>query len=129
MKLAVRKAEETGVGWVCVGNANHFGAGVNWVKKAMKCNCIGIACSNASPTVAPTRSRIAAIGTNPICVGIPGNCHSDFVLDIATSAGSLEKIEFANKLGKLIPDGWALDKNGKITTDPKKALEVLYLVF
>ena len=46
-----------------------------------------------------------------------------FILDTSTSIINRGKIRRANKFGEKIPFGVALDKFGKITTDPKKALE------
>lgn len=124
MKLAIRKAQETGVGWVCLKNANHFGPAAFYVTRAMKKNMIGVALTNSSPLMAPTRAKIAALGTNPISIGIPGSHDNEFLLDIATSAVAIGKMEIAKRVGKPIPEGWALDKEGNITTSAEKALEV-----
>lgn len=62
-----------------------------------------------------------AIGTNPICWCIPGK-EFPIVLDMAISPAR-GKIKNAAAAGKPIPEGWALDKNGRPTTDAAAALE------
>ena len=44
------------------------------------------------------------------------------VLDMATSAAAVGKMELARTHGNQIPQGWALDKDGQPTSDPEKAL-------
>ena len=57
---------------------------------AVEKGLIGMAFTNTSPLVVPTRSRDLAIGTNPIAF-FAGK--DDFQLDMATSTVALGKIE------------------------------------
>ena len=66
-------------------------------------------------------------GTNPICFGTPTGSKVPFILDTSISMINRGKIRFAAKNNKKIPDGVALDTLGKITTDPKKALQGVQL--
>ena len=43
--------------------------------------------------------------------------------DQSTTTVALGKITMAKAAGKSIPEGWALDKDGKATTDPEQALK------
>lgn len=124
MDLAIKKARKTGAGWVVSRNSNHFGIAAYYCKMAMLNNMIGIALTNSSPLMAPTRSKIAGLGTNPISVAAPITGDDGFILDVATSAVAMGKIEIAKRVGKPIPKGWAMDAEGNITTDPIKAAEV-----
>ncbi|GBP85491.1 Malate dehydrogenase [Eumeta japonica] len=57
MSLAMKKAKEAGVGWVTVKASNHFGMAGWWAQKAMREGLIGMAFTNSSPLLAPTRSK------------------------------------------------------------------------
>ncbi|XP_023341588.1 uncharacterized protein LOC111711452 [Eurytemora carolleeae] len=122
MDLAISKAKETGVGWVTVRGSNHFGIAGHYAKKALDEGMIGLAFTNGSPYVAPTRSATQLLSTLPIALAVPANNGDHMLLDMATSSAAVGKMELAKALGKPIPQGWALNKSGKPTTDPVEAL-------
>lgn len=122
MQRAIEKAQAVGAGFVSVRNSNHFGMAGYYGMLALSQDCIGIAMTNASPKVVPTFGRDAFLGTNPIAVAAPAGNARPFVLDMATSAVSLGKIEIADQLDKPIPSGWAIDKDGNAATDSHRAL-------
>ena len=68
MNLAIKKAKESGIGWVAAKNSNHFGICQWYTAMASRENLVGIASTNTSPLVAPTRSQNTVFGTNPIAV-------------------------------------------------------------
>lgn len=72
--------------------------------------------------IAPHGSIDPFFGTNPIAIGIPGK---DFpiVIDMATSKIAMMKIRLAEKLGQKIPEGRAVNKGGKSTTNPTEAMD------
>ena len=84
---------------------------------------IGIASTNTSPWVAPTRSSETIFGTNPISVAAPAERENDsFLLDMSTSSVALGKIEMQVRKNEPLPSlSWALGKDGKPTTDAKEA--------
>ena len=118
MKLAIKKATETGSGWVSVRNSNHFGIAGYYAMMALNEDCIGIAMTNASPLVAPTFSKERLLGTNPIAVAIPADKEPPFVLDMATTTAANGKLEILQRKGKDAPSGWMQTKEGDSTTDP-----------
>ncbi|CAH8432950.1 unnamed protein product [Schistosoma turkestanicum] len=60
-----------------------------------------------------------AVGTNPITLAAPGKSPDDhFVLDMATSAVALGKIEMCRRRNVQIPKGWGADADGKTCVDP-----------
>ncbi len=69
---AARLAENYGVGFVTARNSNHFGAAAYWGNRIKASGKIGIVLCNASPLVAPWQSKQPVMGTNPICVAVPG---------------------------------------------------------
>ncbi len=123
LKLAMEKAKTTGVGMVGVKNSNHFGTGAYYALEALKQDLGTIIMSNASQTMPPTGGVRPFIGTNPLAVGIPCGAYQPFLLDMATSVVARGKIIVAAQKGESIPQGWAIDKNGKPTTNAEEALE------
>ncbi|KAL6042266.1 malate dehydrogenase [Balamuthia mandrillaris] len=124
MELAMRKAKEVGVGWVVARNGNHYGIAGYYAMLASQEGLIGMSYCNTSPAVFPTRSACAALGTNPIAVAAPSQDPKDpFVLDMATSAVALGKVEYKQTQGLSVPFGWGCDAEGKSTTDARTILD------
>ena len=85
---------------------------------------IGFAFTNASPAIAPTGSKEALLGTNPIGAAFPLPDADPIVVDMATSVVARSRIRYMLALGqKTLPDGWALDPDGKPTNDPAVAVK------
>lgn len=118
MDIAIRKAEICGTGWVSVKNSTHFGIAAFHALHAIPKNMIGIAMTNASPLVTPTFGKERMLGTNPICVAIPGGDYPPIVVDLATSAAANGKLEIAQRTGSPIPEGWVQTAEGASTQDP-----------
>ncbi len=121
MELAIRKAGETGAGFVSVTNSRHFGIAGYYPTMALPHDMIGIAMTNAAPLVLPTFGSKPMVGTNPISVAAPTSTGAPFILDMATSVVAAGKFETAMRDGVSVPEGWALDSEGRPTTDPKVA--------
>ncbi|KAK3591130.1 hypothetical protein CHS0354_040193 [Potamilus streckersoni] len=123
MAMAIRKAQKTGIGFVTARGSNHFGIAGAYSVQAMKQGLLGISMTNASPALVPTRARKMVFGTNPISVAAPALNGDNFVLDMATSAVSLGKVQVCKMDGEDMPDGWGVDKTGRDTTDPSDVLD------
>jgi LDH2 family malate/lactate/ureidoglycolate dehydrogenase len=122
MELAVAKARAHGVGFVTCHNSNHFGAAANYSMMALPHQMVGISLTNGPwPAVVPTFGREAKFSTNPISFAAPAGTEYPFVLDMATSTVAIGKLSVAARWGKAIPPGWALDREGRPTTDPEEA--------
>lgn len=121
---AIRLARAHGIGMVTARNSSHFGASAWWAQKLAAAGLIGIVTCNATPLVAAWQGRDKILGTNPICMAVPGP--NTFLLDMATTTVALNRIHKAILSGDTeIPSGWAMDAEGHPTTDPKTALEGL----
>lgn len=115
---AIRMAREHGMGMVVVREANHFGAAAYWAQKMSAAGQIGIVMCNASMLVPPWQGKENRLGTNPICMSVPG----PWLLDMATTTVASGKIYKAFLNGQpTIPEGWAMDLEGVPTTDTAKA--------
>src|SRR5438552_7635082 len=122
-RMAMDMAEKAGSGWVSVRNTNHYGIAGYYVLKALERDLIGWAMTNATKLVAPLWGAERMLGTNPIAVAFPGRAEPPVVIDLATSATSYGKIEIALRTGKAIPEGWAIDRDGRPATRPQQMIE------
>ncbi|MBQ9720164.1 MAG: Ldh family oxidoreductase [Oscillospiraceae bacterium] len=117
MEACIRKARGTGCCFATVKNSNHFGAAAYYTRMAAAQGMIGFCCTNLTAKIAPHGAAEPCMGTNPISVAVPSGGFP-VVLDMTPSVVALGKLILAQKLGKDIPLGWALDRDGKPTTDP-----------
>lgn len=117
-RIAMAMAEKTGSGWVSVRNTNHFGIAGYYVLMALERDLIGWAMTNSTKLVAPLWGAERMLGTNPIAIGFPAKHEAPVVIDLATSAVSYGKIEMARRNGSPIPFGWAISREGHVTSNP-----------
>ena len=127
IKSLIKNTKKTGIGMVGVKNSGHYGLSSYFVEQAVKKNLMVWCFTNAPPAIAPYGSKKTLFGTNPICFGTPSGNKVPFILDTSVSMINRGKIRVAANLGHKIPLGVALDKNGKPTTDPIKALKGVQL--
>lgn len=129
MKEAMRLARENGVGVATVKNSNHNGPGSFYVTQASDRGLIGVSASNSPVSMAVWGSRGRALGTNPISFAVPAGKHPAIVIDMSSSVVARGKIVEAAKRGDPIPEGWALDADGRPTTDSPTAEAGVVLPF
>jgi ureidoglycolate dehydrogenase (NAD+) len=123
---AVELARSTGAAVVTVRNSNHFGAAAYYTRRAAAAGMVGIALSHAEADVVPYGGRTAVLGTNPLSIAVPGaDDASPIVLDMATSGVAMGKVLLARQEGGPIPGHWAVDAQGRPTTDPHAARAVV----
>jgi ureidoglycolate dehydrogenase (NAD+) len=125
MARALDVAGDHGVGVAVAFNCNHFGAASYYASLAVARGMVGICACNAAPNVAPFGGARGLHGTNPIAYAAPGGQEPPIVLDIATSAAAHGQITKAARRGQTIPIGWAIDAEGRPTTDPKQVKSLL----
>nr|CRZ23024.1 Bm6087 [Brugia malayi] len=122
MDIAIRKAKEAGVGWVVAKGSNHFGIAGWYSIRAMNEGLLGMAFTNTSPIMYPTRSSVAALGTNPLTLAAKAK-NDTFILDMATTTAAIGKVEIAARKDQTVPDTWGVGKNGYVSNDPAKILD------
>ena len=127
IKTAIKHAQKTGIGMVAIKNSGHYGLSGYYAEQAVRKNLITMIYTNAPPAVAPHGALKSLFGTNPICFGTPTGSKIPFILDTSISMINRGKIRVAARNNQKIPEGVALDKFGKPTTDAKKALEGVQL--
>jgi LDH2 family malate/lactate/ureidoglycolate dehydrogenase len=122
MRAAIERARAAGIAAAAVGNSNHCGAMEYYVRMAIDADMIGIATTNALPTMAPWGGIDKLVGLNPIGIGIPAGEEPPLVLDFAFGATAHGRMQVYKQKGIPIPEGWAFDREGRPTTDIHEAL-------
>ncbi|MDR1932768.1 MAG: Ldh family oxidoreductase [Spirochaetales bacterium] len=121
MQTTAGNAKKYGIAFTAVKNAGHIGACALYSRALAERDCIGFCCTTSRPGIAPTGGIKPTVGINPLSVCAPIDADSFFLLDMSTTITAMGKVTQALDNGKQIPPGWALDKNGKPTTDPREA--------
>jgi LDH2 family malate/lactate/ureidoglycolate dehydrogenase len=129
MRAAIDRAREHGVGVVTTINCAHFGAASAYAALALPESMFGLVMCNAGPAVAPFGGAARLHGTNPIAYAAPGGEMPPIVLDVATSMVAFGQVAKAARRGQAIPPGWALDTDGRPTTDAEAAMKGVLLPF
>jgi len=120
---AVAAARECGVASLAVGHAHTCTSLGYFTEQIARAGLIGLGVTNASPIVAPPGGKTRVIGTNPIAFSVPDDAGGIAIqFDQSTTTVALGKITMAKAAGEPIPEGWAVDAEGRSTTDPEAAL-------
>jgi ureidoglycolate dehydrogenase (NAD+) len=123
LETALDMVPETGIAYVGCRRSNHCGALMPYGLKAVEAGYVLIGATNASTTMPPWGGAEVRIGNNPICVAAPIEDGAHFLLDMAMSVAARGKIRTALAAGDRIPADWAVDDQGRPTTDPAAALK------
>lgn len=118
-KAAVAKAESTGMSIAGAYNCNHIGRLGHYCEPITEKGLVAIMMVSAPPSVAPWGGIERRLGTNPICIAIPRKERGAILLDMSTAVVANGKVSQLVGTGERIPEGWAIDSNGKSTTKPE----------
>jgi len=119
---AAKRARQYGIAYVAVTNSNHFGVAAYHLEPLASAGFVALAFSNSPAAMPAWGGKRALFGTNPVAAIFPRRNDAPLVIDLSLSAVARGKIMVAARDGKPIPEGWAIDKDGKPTTDAKAAL-------
>lgn len=122
VSFAVEELTRSASVTVAVQNSVHYGAGAFWVEKLAEHGYLGILSSTTGPVVSPFGGAGKVLGTNPLSIGLPTDAEHTMTVDMATSTGAYGKVVAARNSGGTVPEGWAVDAEGRPTTDPEQAL-------
>ena len=122
MQEAIAMAREFGIGIVSVRRSTHFGMAASYALPAVEAGFMAMVFSNASPAMPPWGGKSMMLGTNPFCMAAPAGKHPPVILDMSPAVAARGKIRRAERRGEPIPLGYALDADGRPTTDPRAAL-------
>jgi LDH2 family malate/lactate/ureidoglycolate dehydrogenase len=123
MDDAIERAATLGMAASLARHACHFGIAGWYAMRAASRGSIGVVLTNTAPLVAPTRGRARILGTNPIAVAAPAGSAGMFVLDMATSAITWGRVLTDARHDETLPQGVAIDRDGRVTTDPAEVLD------
>lgn len=115
-------AREMGIAIMTIGNSHHCGTLSIPVEKIANAGLIGLMVANTPKAIAPWGAKTAVFGTNPIAFATPVAGAPPLVVDLSLSIVARGKVMAADKAGRPIPEGWALDADGQPTTDAQAAL-------
>lgn len=119
MEEAISLALKSGIGAVGVENSSHCGAIGLYGRQATRKGLVALALTHSDAFVAPSGGRRKFLGTNPICLAVPTDDPGrPICLDMATSAVPWNRVMNSRRENKPLKEGWALDAEGKPTTDP-----------
>jgi len=117
-----RRAVKFGVAYAGITNSNHFGMASYHLEPLAAAGLIGLAFGNSPAAMPAAGGKRALFGTNPIAAAFPRRRDDPLLIDLSLSEAARGKLMVAARDGKPIPLGWAVDAEGKPTTDPKAGL-------
>ncbi|MBM3343895.1 MAG: Ldh family oxidoreductase [Betaproteobacteria bacterium] len=127
-EMAIERAQKHGFGVIGMNNSWMSGRGAIFVETIARAGLIGLHTVSATRYVAPPGAAKAAYGTNPLSFGFPTE-GEPFVIDLGTSAFMATDLQFRERRGEPLPEGVAIDKDGKPTRDAKAARAGALLAF
>ncbi|AMM20020.1 hypothetical protein AX769_07390 [Frondihabitans sp. PAMC 28766] len=119
--IAIEKAEVTGLAVVAANDSYYSGRSGYYTELAARRGLVAIHASSAFPMVAPTGGIAPLLGSNPITMAFP-TTEDPLVIDLSTAASTWGALQLAQRVGETLPEGVAIDAEGKPTTDPTEAL-------
>jgi (2R)-3-sulfolactate dehydrogenase (NADP+) len=119
----IQRARRNGIGFAGIRNSAHVGVlGIHLLPVA-EAGLVGFAFTNSPAAIPPWGGKKALFGTNPVAAVFPRKDQQPIVVDLALTTVVRGRIMMAMRRGERIPEGWALDREGRPTTDPKEAIE------
>lgn len=122
LEAGYETVERLGLAAVAISRSHHFGVAGAPVEAAARRGYLALAFSNAPSAMAPWGGKRALFGTNPIAFACPRLDADPLLIDLSLSKVARGKVMLAKKRGEPIPEGWALDIDGRPTTDPDEAI-------
>jgi LDH2 family malate/lactate/ureidoglycolate dehydrogenase len=121
MSSAIQQARSDGICLATCRNANHLGACGVYAKMATDEGLIGIASQQTLASLAPWGGREVLVGTSPFALVAPVKDAFPFYFDASMAAVTRGQIRIHRRTGKPLPEGVALDAEGRPTRDPEQA--------
>ncbi len=116
-------ARTQGVASLAVRNSYNCGVLGYHTEQIAAAGLVGIGFTNAPASIAPWGALKPVLGTNPWSLAVPGAGGAAFVIDQSASVVAKSEVMKRARAGETLPPGWALDADGKPTTDAQAALK------
>ena len=120
---AIQRARRNGIAFAGIRNSAHVGVLGIHLAPVAEAGMVGFAFTNSPAAIPAWGGKKPLFGTDPVAAVFPRNKQKPIIIDLALTTVVRGKIMMAMRKGERIPEGWALDRNGKPTTDPKEAIE------
>lgn len=127
--LLAARARDLGLAALVIRDCLHFSALWHDVEALAEDGLAALSMCPSYAFVAPAGGKEPLLGTNPLAFGWPRPGAHPYVFDFATSVAARGEIELHRRAGLPIPEGWAVDRDGRPTTDPDAALAGAMLTF
>ena len=127
-QIALEKARASRIAVVGLHNSYLSGRNAYYLEMIARAGFAGMHLACSPPSVAPLGGKLPAFGTNPIAFGLPGD-PDPYIFDMATAALNNGDAILASRLEQLLPEGVAIDAQGRPTRDPNAALAGAILTF
>lgn len=120
----ITAARSCGIAAMTVHRSYNCGILGHHAERIAEAGLIGLCLTHAPASIAPVGGRVPVIGTNPFALAVPdGAGGARFVLDQSASVVAKSEVILRSRRGEAIPEGWALDAEGRVTTDADAALK------
>lgn len=129
LPMLIEKTKQNGIAALAINNCYHFSALWPEVERLSEAGLAAIAMVPSHAWVAPAGGSRGTLGTNPFAFSWPRQNKHPFTFDFATSEFARGEIELYRRAGKALPEGVAIDGDGKPTTDAEAAMQGAMLTF
>lgn len=119
----IQRARRNGVGFAGITRSAHAGVLGIHLQPVARAGMVGVAFTNSPAAIPAWGGRKALFGTDPVAFAFPRAGAEPIVVDLALTTVVRGRIMLAMQKGERIPEGWALDRDGRPTTDPQEAME------
>ncbi len=116
-------ARDAGIAAAGFVRSHHFGAAGRHVERLAEAGLVALAFANTPKAMPAWGGKQPLLGTNPIAFAAPQGAGAPLVVDLALSRVARGKIVLAAQRGEVLPHGWAVDEEGRETTDARAALK------
>ena len=127
VREAIARARACGTAFAAVTRSHHFGVAAWHLGPVAREGMIGLAFGNSPAAMPAWGGKRPIFGTNPVAAIFPRRDAAPLVIDLSLSEVARGKLMVAAREGRPIPEGWAVDRNGKPTTDAAAALDGMML--
>lgn len=118
----VAMAPRQGIAIAGIRRSHHAGVAGLTVEALAERGLVALMFANAPASMAPWGGRRPLFGTDPIAFACPTEGGHPVVVDVSLSRVARGKIMAARQKNEPIPEGWALDADGRPTTDAAAAM-------
>jgi LDH2 family malate/lactate/ureidoglycolate dehydrogenase len=119
-RATIEKAKAHGIALIGMTNTWMSGRNAYFVEMIAREGFVAIHTAASGAAVAPLGGIKPILGTNPIAFAIPMD-EGPLILDMGTSAFMATELQLRVRRNEALPEGVAIDRDGRPTTDPAAA--------